>query len=75
MTTSEQLFQEFRAYKQLNEAEQEEFWKQNAINAQKRPSQEKENLQEVITDNLLKTKELLLAIKLKLDKKTVSKTT
>ena len=75
MTTSEQLFQEFRAYKQLNEAEQEEFWKQNAVNAQKRPSQEKEILQEAITDNLLKTKELLLAIKLKLDKKTVSKTT
>ena len=75
MTTSEQLFQEFRAYKQLNEAEQEEFWKQNAANAQKRPSQEKEVLQEAITDNLLKTKELLLAIKLKLDKKTVSKTT
>ena len=69
MTTSEQLFQEFRVYRQLNEAEQEEFWKQNAANAQKRTSQEKENLQEAITDNLLKTKELLLEIKLKLDKK------
>ena len=75
MTTSEQLFQEFRAYKQLNQPEQEEFWKQNAINAQKRTSQEKENLQEAITDNLLKTKELLLDIKLKLDKKTAFKTT
>ena len=75
MTTSEQLFQEFRAYKQLNQPEQEEFWKQNAINAQKRTSQEKENLQEAITDNLLKTKELLLDIKLKLDKKTEVKTT